>query len=49
MVLGKTTLIKMILGLIKADRGEIKLFDKNLFEDEVYVKDNIGFLYLIAI
>lgn len=42
---GKTTLIKMILGLIKADRGEIKLFDKNLFEDEVYVKDNIGFVF----
>ena len=45
MVLEKPQLIKMILGLIKADRGEIKLFDKNLFEDEVYVKDNIGFVF----
>jgi ABC-2 type transport system ATP-binding protein len=42
---GKTTLIKMLLGLIKADSGEIKIFDKDIFEDEVYVKDNIGFVY----
>lgn len=42
---GKTTLIKMLLGLIKADSGEIKIFDKDIFEDEVYIKDNIGFVY----
>lgn len=42
---GKTTLIKMLLGLIKADKGEIKLFDKNISEDEIYVKDNIGFVF----
>lgn len=42
---GKTTLIKLILGLLKADEGEIKIFDKNIFEDEIYVKDNIGFVF----
>ena len=42
---GKTTLIKLILGLLKADEGDIKIFDKNIFEDEVYVKDNIGFVF----
>lgn len=29
---GKTTLIKLILGLLKADRGQISLFDKPLEE-----------------
>ena len=42
---GKTTLINLILGLLKADEGEIKIFDKNIFEDEIYVKDNIGFVF----
>lgn len=42
---GKTTLIKLILGLLKANEGNIKIFDKNIFEDEVYVKDNIGFVF----
>ncbi|MDU5107120.1 ABC transporter ATP-binding protein [Clostridium sp.] len=42
---GKTTLIKLILGLLKADEGEIKIFDKDIFEDEIYVKDNIGFVF----
>ncbi|MDZ5010941.1 ATP-binding cassette domain-containing protein, partial [Clostridium perfringens] len=27
------------------DSGEIKIFDKDIFEDAVYVKDNIGFVY----
>lgn len=42
---GKTTLIKLILGLLKADEGEIKIFNKDIFEDEIYVKDNIGFVF----
>ena len=42
---GKTTLIKLILGLLKPDKGEINIFNKNIFEDEVYVKDNIGFVF----
>ena len=42
---GKTTLIKMLLGLIKADKGEIKIFDKDIFKEEIYVKDNIGFVF----
>lgn len=42
---GKTTLIKLILGLLKADEGYIKIFNKNIFEDEVYIKDNIGFVF----
>lgn len=42
---GKTTLIKLILGLLNADEGEIKIFNKDIFEDEIYVKDNIGFVF----
>ena len=42
---GKTTLIKLILGLLKADEGEIKIFNKDIFKDEIYVKDNIGFVF----
>ncbi|MBE6054961.1 MAG: ABC transporter ATP-binding protein, partial [Clostridium sartagoforme] len=42
---GKTTLIKLILGLLSPDEGDIKIFNKNIFEDEVYVKDNIGFVF----
>ncbi|EOR20060.1 ABC transporter multidrug-family ATP-binding protein [Clostridium sartagoforme AAU1] len=42
---GKTTLIKMLLGLTKSDSGEIKIFDKDIFEDEIYIKDNIGFVF----
>ena len=42
---GKTTLIKLILGLLKADKGEIKIFDKDIFKNEIYVKDNIGFVF----
>lgn len=42
---GKTTLIKMLLGLIKTDEGKIRIFDKDIFEDEIYIKDNIGFVF----
>ena len=42
---GKTTLIKLLLGLIKPDGGEINIFDKDIFEEEVYVKNNIGFVF----
>jgi ABC-2 type transport system ATP-binding protein len=42
---GKTTLIKLLLGLIKPDEGEINIFDKDIFEEEVYVKNNIGFVF----
>ncbi|MGG7142987.1 ABC transporter ATP-binding protein [Clostridium nigeriense] len=42
---GKTTLIKLLLGLIKPDEGEIKVFNKDIFKEEVYVKDNIGFVF----
>lgn len=42
---GKTTLIKLLLGLIKPDEGEIKIFDKDIFEEEIYVKNNIGFVF----
>ena len=42
---GKTTLIKLLLGLIKPDEGKIKIFNKDIFKEEVYVKDNIGFVF----
>lgn len=42
---GKTTLIKMIMGLMQPDKGEIKVFDKSMDENEIDIKNNIGFVY----
>lgn len=39
---GKTSIINMILGLTKADMGEVRLFGKTYEEDEVTIRDNIG-------
>jgi len=39
---GKTTLIKSILNIIKKDDGKIKIFDKDLEEQELNIKDDIG-------
>lgn len=38
---GKTTTFRMILGLIKSDKGDISLFDKPI---DYKVTDNIGFV-----
>ena len=39
---GKTTTIKLILNMIKNQTGEIKIFNKNLFEHELEIKEHIG-------
>ncbi|MDQ0149989.1 ABC transporter ATP-binding protein [Eubacterium multiforme] len=42
---GKTTTIKAIMNLIKLDKGQIKIFGENLIDNEVKIKDKIGFVY----
>lgn len=39
---GKTTLIKSILNIIKSDKGKIKIFNKDLYEYELDIKEDIG-------
>ncbi len=39
---GKTTLIKSILNIIKKDSGKIKIFNKDLEEKELEIKEDIG-------
>ena len=39
---GKTTLIKSILGIIKKDAGETKIFEKDYKEYETTIKEDIG-------
>lgn len=42
---GKTTTIKLIMNLIQKDSGEVKIFDEDLMDHEVKIKDRIGFVY----
>lgn len=42
---GKTTLIKMLLGLVKPNDGEIKIFDRDIYKEEIFIKENIGFVF----
>lgn len=39
---GKTTIINCIVGLSKIDSGEIRVFDKNIKENEISIKKHIG-------
>ncbi len=39
---GKTTTLKAILGLVAKTSGEITFFDKDISENELYFKQNIG-------
>lgn len=41
---GKTTLIHIAMGLLSADRGEVRVFDTSPFEDPVAIKRRIGFV-----
>lgn len=41
---GKTTLIKHLLGLLKAQEGKVRVFGKNPVEDPVGVLSRIGYL-----
>ncbi|WFA08113.1 ABC transporter ATP-binding protein [Tissierella sp. Yu-01] len=42
---GKSTLIKLIMNLIKKDSGEIRIFGEDHIEYEKEIKDRIGFVY----
>lgn len=42
---GKTTTIKLIMNLIKKDKGEIRIFEKDNVKYERQVKEKIGFVY----
>ena len=41
---GKTTIIKLILNLIARDSGSIKIFGSEIMENEVELKQKIGFV-----
>lgn len=41
---GKTTTIKAMLNLVKRDHGDIMILGKNIDEDELAIKENIGFV-----
>lgn len=41
---GKTTIIKLIMGLIFADSGLIKVFDRELHSNEIFIKQRIGYV-----
>lgn len=42
---GKTTLIKLIMGLLQPDEGKIYFKGKNISENPIEFKENIGFVY----
>lgn len=39
---GKTTLIKSLLGIVKIDNGSIKIFNKDINQEDNYIKEDIG-------
>lgn len=41
---GKTTTLKSLLGFVHPDSGEVKFFGKNFSEDEMAIKQRIGFV-----
>ena len=41
----KTTIIRLIMDLLQADKGSIRLFGKSMNMDEVGIKEKIGFVY----
>lgn len=44
-VAGKTTIIRLIMNLIRRESGEIRCFEKDNLIDEVDIKSRIGFVY----
>jgi ABC-2 type transport system ATP-binding protein len=42
---GKSTTIKLIMNLVKKDGGEIRLFGQDHKQEELTVKERIGFVY----
>jgi ABC-2 type transport system ATP-binding protein len=41
---GKTTTIRMLCGLLNADQGKIKIFNKDISEERKHIQSNIGYL-----
>ncbi|NIV73177.1 MAG: ATP-binding cassette domain-containing protein, partial [Calditrichae bacterium] len=41
---GKTTTIRLLLDLLRPTSGEIKLFEKPLFQHTVEIRQNCGYL-----
>jgi len=42
---GKTSTIKLIMNLIKKDKGSIMVFGQDMENNEKQIKDRIGFVY----
>lgn len=42
---GKTTTIKLILNILNKDTGSIYIFDKNMNENEISIKSNLGVVF----
>lgn len=42
---GKTTTIKLIMNLIKPENGNIKIFGKDIRNNEEEIRERIGFVY----
>ena len=41
---GKTTTIKLIMNMLKKDSGSIKIFDKEYRDDDLSIKEQIGYV-----
>ena len=41
---GKTTTIKLIMNMLKKDSGTIKIFDKEYNDDDLAIKEQIGYV-----
>lgn len=42
---GKSTVIKMIMNLLKPDAGEVRIFNQNYQNNEKVIKERIGFVF----
>ncbi|GGG95018.1 ABC transporter ATP-binding protein [Staphylococcus pragensis] len=42
---GKTTVIRLIMDLLEANSGEIKVLDKKMMHEPQWIKNKIGFVY----
>ncbi|MHA6251629.1 ABC transporter ATP-binding protein [Oceanobacillus sp. CAU 1775] len=42
---GKSTTMKLMMNLLQADKGEIKVFGKHFSKNEKEIKERIGFVY----